>query len=676
MISPRQHIFGLGLTLEASGDAAHQNDDGLGLFSDIYDADVGCGDTDLECPGTESVSFNQNTDINSQIQPFITNETPRLPFDNSPDIQHQRAIRSESPRSPFDNSLDIQQNPVSRNEPPRTPFIKSPDIQQQPAIRNESPKFPFNNSWSIQQQPFTGNEPTSSPFNNYNPWGTQQQPIIIKETPDIQQQHFDGSQPLLGDLFADIWDLPSPSDPFWSHFPRRPFQTQTNNDTSNHETNLGAYSEYISGPRPFQTQTDNGNINHETSLGATNEYNPGFAGHAQIPQAQTYYANQDITHTTQPQQGNPHPISQDISSDTINELSALHPLQQYLAESTQQPHEPLQQVAGEGQWPVTNNAAILQRPVAKRLKTNDGNAAPGPRNVKVKEGKVVNPRTARRIELDPTQYYQPLTTTPQSWGTINPDGRHRFRYNGFGELKPGMTFTGDEILEYLYGTFPRTDNLEPNNPSLFIQCVPSDSNSRYPTTLSNKCRFADCPVKMRTIPSGHFRVAFDEQNDEKLDPYHCAGFVHLYCLERFCSFGSLAKYCNLVPDTRVLREGRNRMSITRDHSEFARLCMVYMEDSRHQDPHANGWEYKNTLCSLLTEEYLRLEARVRRATRERQGGNNIGVHRNDMELYAWGQENKLMLRSMAAQNRPKKRKRRSDEEDDDGNNGYEQGEYT
>lgn len=157
MTSPRQHIFGLGLTLEASGDAAHRNDDGLGLFSNIYDAGVDCGDTDPECPGTESVSFNQNTDINSQIQPFITNETPQLPFSSPQDIQQQPAIRSESPRSPFNNSLDIQQHPVSGNEPPMSPFTKFPDIQQQPVIRNESAKFPFNNSWSIQQQPFTGN---------------------------------------------------------------------------------------------------------------------------------------------------------------------------------------------------------------------------------------------------------------------------------------------------------------------------------------------------------------------------------------------------------------------------------------------------------------------------------------------------------------------------------------
>lgn len=631
MTSPNQILFGLGLTFEADGDAAHRNDDSLGWFGDIYDTGVGCDDTYPEFKGTESVSFNQNTDINSQIQPFVRSGIQIPPF-SSPDIQY----------------------PVSRNEPPRS---QSPYIQQQPVIKNESPKFPFNNSWSIQQQPFTKNYPTTYPFDNS--WGTQQQPIIIQESPEFpfnnpwnsQQQHFDvvndanGSQSLQDDLFSDQWDIPSPSDPFWSHFP----------------------------PRPFQTQTSDGNSKHETSLGANNEYNPGFAGNVQIHQTQTSYVNQDLTHTTQPQRGNPTPISQGISSDTIDDQSALYPIQRYLAASSQQSHWPLQRAGDGGQRPVTNDAPILQRPAIKRLKANNGNAAPGPGKARSKDGNI-NPRKARRIELDPTQYYQPLTTTPRSWGTINPDGRHRFRYNGFGELKPGMTFTSDEMLEYLYGSFPRADNLKSNNPSLFIQCVPSDSNSRYPTTLSSKCRFTDCPVRARTIPSGHFRVAFDEQNNGNLDPYHCAGYVHLYCLERLCSFSCLAKYCNLVPDTRVLREGRNRMSITRDHSEFARLCMVYMEDSRHRDPHADGWEYLKTLCSLLTEEYLRLEARVRRATRERQGGNNIGAHRNDMEVYAWGQENKMMLRSMAARERPGKRKRRTGEEHEDGNDGYEYGE--
>ncbi|OBT90235.1 hypothetical protein VE02_01241 [Pseudogymnoascus sp. 03VT05] len=691
MSSPKQHLFGLGLTLEADSDAAHANDDGLGLFGDTYDVGVGCGNTDPERQGTESVSFNQNIFINSQIQPLIRNETPRLPSNNSPDIQQRPVIRNESPRSPFDNSLDIQEDRALIQVPRSPPFIKSPDIQ-----------------------PFTGNGPAGSPFNNYDSYGTQQQPIIIKETPELrsdnswgnQQQHVDvvnatnGSQPLLGDIYNDVWDLPSPSDPIWSQFTQAPFQPQTNNDTSNHETIPGAYSEHIPeqpplqtqasngtsnqtnpgayiehnpGQAPFQTQTVISNSNHETNLGATNEYNPGFAENYQIPQAQTSYINQDISHTAQPQQGNPSPTSQGVSSDTINELSELHPLRQYLAHHSQPPHGSLKRVAGEEQFAVSNDAPISEWPAAKRLKTNNGNAAPVPhRKAKVKNG-AVNPRTARRIELDPTQYYQPLAQTPQSWGTINPDGRHRFNYNGFGELKPGMTFTSDEILEYLIGMFPRTDNLETNNPSLFIQCVPSDSNSRYPTTLSNKCRFTDCPVKMRTIPSGHFRVAFDEQNNENHDPYHCAGYVHLYCLERFCSFSGLAEYCNFVPDTRELREGRNRMSITRDHSEFARMCKVYMESSRQQDPHANGWEYRNTLCSLLTEEYLRLEARVRRATRERQGGNNIGVHKNDMELYAWGQEHKVLLRAMEAQNRPKKRKRRSDEEEEDRNDSYEHG---
>jgi hypothetical protein len=70
------------------------------------------------------------------------------------------------------------------------------------------------------------------------------------------------------------------------------------------------------------------------------------------------------------------------------------------------------------------------------------------------------------------------------------------------------------------------------------------------------------------------------------------------------------------------------------------MCRVYIEDAKYRDPHADGWDYRNTLCSLLTDEYFRLESRVRRRTRERLGGNNIGVHKNNMELYAQGEEKK------------------------------------
>ncbi|KFY41440.1 hypothetical protein V495_04932 [Pseudogymnoascus sp. VKM F-4514 (FW-929)] len=648
MIFPTLPPFGLGLVFEEEEEAVCQDNDYLelfgdpfelsgvdvgcrkdedvGLFSDAFDLEgVDCNDADFESQGTEGLDFNRNTDIDSKTQPSPINETPRP---DSQDIQQQTTVKSESPRSPFDNSLDIQQQPASN----------SPNIQQKPITWTESPKFPFDDSWSILQQPLKGNEPTGPPINNS--WGTQHQPIIIKESPefpfngtwDFQQQHFDatnganGPQSLQSDIFPYQWDIPSPTNSFWSHFP----------------------------PYPPQTEANNGNSNHGTNVGANNEYNPGFGGHIPIPQAQTSYASQYLMHAIRPLKVNQNPI-QDISGGT-------HPIQQNLTGYSQKSHGSLKRVSDGEYGPGSNDALQWQNHLAKRLKTSNEIAAPRPRKIKIKDGKI-NPRTARRIELDPTQYYQPLGRIPQSWGPTNSDGRHIFQYNGFGELKPGTTFTGTEMMEYLYGTFPRATDLQPNNPSLFIQCVPSDSNSRYPTTLSNKCRFTDCPVKTRTIPSGHFRVAFDEQNDANLDPYHCAGYVHLYCLERFCSFSCLAKYCNLVPDTRVLREGRNRMSIARDHGSFPRVCMVYMEDARHRDPHENGWEYRNTLCSLLTEEYLRLEARVRRATRERQGGNNIGVHRNDMELYAWGEENKVMLRAVAAQNRPKKRKRSSDDED-------------
>ena len=507
--------------------------------------------------------------------------------------------------------------------------------QIQLVTTNESQEFPFNNSWDIQQQYFDVNNETNGSRLVYGGY-RDDKPLFINDLEDYDQQPFNG---------GGKWDILSPSDPFWSQFLLHQGQTQTSN----------AY---------------------DTSLGVNNEYNSGFAGHVPIPQTHLSYVNRNLTCTIRPKQRNPSPVNLGRPVDIINKQPALVSIQQYIAEPWQQPQELLQPAKDDVL--IWQNRTEGQRPLAKRIKTYNGTAAPSSQNDKVaKEGRNSS-RAARRINLDPTLYYQPLTIAPRSWGTIRPDGSHMFQYNNFGELKPGITLTSSEMSEYLYGKFQLPDDDGSNNPCLFIQCVPSDSNSRYPTPLSSKCRFKDCPVKTHTIPLGHFRVAFDEQSNEYLDPYHCAGFVHLYCLERFCNFAALALYCNLVPDIRRLREERNRMAIIRDHAEFSRMCRVYIEDAKHRDPHANGWEYKNTLCSLLTEEYLRLESKARRKTRERQGGNNIGVHRNDMEMYAQGEEDKrLRLREMAAQKRLKNRKRGYDgheEEEDDSEDGDDYGE--
>jgi hypothetical protein len=65
---------------------------------------------------------------------------------------------------------------------------------------------------------------------------------------------------------------------------------------------------------------------------------------------------------------------------------------------------------------------------------------------------------------------------------------------------------------------------------------------RYPRGHeSTRCKFAQCPID-GSIRSGQIRVCISEFADprnEILDPYHNAGYTHLYCLEKFCNLPSL-----------------------------------------------------------------------------------------------------------------------------------------
>jgi hypothetical protein len=196
------------------------------------------------------------------------------------------------------------------------------------------------------------------------------------------------------------------------------------------------------------------------------------------------------------------------------------------------------------------------------------------------------------------------------------------------------------LVEYFYNMFPKSN--ERKVPRLLIQCTPADCAKRYPNPYSDRCRFKDCPVKGNTIYKGAFRVAFDEQADSRLDPFHCAGFAHLYCMERFLDFGELVRMCNIMADTRELKEGRNRMALTRDHPEFRKMCVQHLEKLRNGRPQDGcQWVYEETLGSKLTEEHLALEPANRQKKRALKGGNHIGSHRNDLVKYVQGEAAKV-----------------------------------
>ncbi|KAI9735382.1 MAG: hypothetical protein M1818_006577 [Claussenomyces sp. TS43310] len=276
-----------------------------------------------------------------------------------------------------------------------------------------------------------------------------------------------------------------------------------------------------------------------------------------------------------------------------------------------------------------------------------------------------NKRPANIETFNPSLFYEPLARTPTSWGSFNSLGQPIFRYNNFGELHPKDNFTPEQMIEYLYGD--PADN--PYKRTLWIQTTPSDSNRRYPYAGSDKCRYQNCPVLGRTIFRGSFRVAFDEHSgrilssshgdlsvvspasDRKTDPFHCAGFVHLYCLEQNTDFPLLCKHLDIQPDNRELPEGPNKMAISRDHVKLFDMVEKYKKASRP----GQLQNYEQTLCYQLTAYHLAHEPDCRRKLRQQQDGNHTGIHKGNLHLFRQGQDARRSEKTKALENKKRAR---------------------
>jgi hypothetical protein len=273
----------------------------------------------------------------------------------------------------------------------------------------------------------------------------------------------------------------------------------------------------------------------------------------------------------------------------------------------------------------------------------------------------VQKRTKRRAKVenfDPRLHYERIIEIPHPWLGMDIE----YQYNKYGELS-AETFTHNQIFEYLY-FHPRQAGL-----TLWIQTTPSDSKARYPNKNSSKCRFKDCPDKKKMIRKGFFRVAFDEHytSGRRLDPYHCAGFVHLYCLEKLCDFPALCQGRNVQPDDRRFPE-KNRMAITRDHEEMLEVVNTFI---RSPPAKSKPFNYEESLSYQLTKRHLELEPSVRQSTRSIRGGNHIGLHMGNVDKYATGEEQKWARKRLEPP-RPRKsskRKRTSNQEEEGSSNG-------
>jgi hypothetical protein len=152
--------------------------------------------------------------------------------------------------------------------------------------------------------------------------------------------------------------------------------------------------------------------------------------------------------------------------------------------------------------------------------------------------------------------YKPLPLSEnrpeRDWATA----RFNFEYQQY--IQPPMDglkkakLSADEIYDYIT-QFPN-EFLR-----IWIQRTPADSSRRYPSGPYDDCRFEECPNRVwankGTIEVGCYRVAFDEKHKKygknHVDPYDCAGYAHLYCMERFLDFPFICQVADVRVDDRV-----------------------------------------------------------------------------------------------------------------------------
>ncbi|KAM0279379.1 hypothetical protein ACHAQH_004644 [Verticillium albo-atrum] len=262
---------------------------------------------------------------------------------------------------------------------------------------------------------------------------------------------------------------------------------------------------------------------------------------------------------------------------------------------------------------------------------------------KAKRADIIPARQSKG-EINYAEYYDKLPETPAPWGGNDPL-RPKFQYMSQGMWKPNLSFTRDDLFEYISS---RHDAGAPL--TVWLQNCPAGSNARCPDRGTRQCRFRDCPASSRSILKGWWRVAFDEhpeQTGKDLDPFHCAGFMHLYCFEKCFDLVEMMSAFDVQPDTRNFeREQKNFMALTRDHVEILedvrnwragqeRKWQEWQDEmaTRGESGLARPLEREDHLWYVLTVAHMENESAARQSVRDQRGGSSIDKHQGDLDVY-------------------------------------------
>jgi hypothetical protein len=258
-------------------------------------------------------------------------------------------------------------------------------------------------------------------------------------------------------------------------------------------------------------------------------------------------------------------------------------------------------------------------------------------------------RTARiNVEANQSRKYKHMPLPHGNWESSN----YKFEYithGGLDEFK-SKSMSPQQIKEYIT-QYPSNDLV------LWLQVSPADTARRYASLPHSKCLFEKCPKRVwgdnGTIDVGHFRVAFDEKfkqhGNKAIDPFDCPGFVHLYCLERFCDFERICHDADVRVDTRVdLPREHTQAKWTMSGRPEAKVAKHFFKACRqgklretqmfkYYPVHESSKKLKpfgSTLGHALADTNIsnRTRSQIRQFTERKLTSNAFTIHMGNMEV--------------------------------------------
>ncbi|KAF2423760.1 hypothetical protein EJ08DRAFT_682030 [Tothia fuscella] len=328
-----------------------------------------------------------------------------------------------------------------------------------------------------------------------------------------------------------------------------------------------------------------------------------------------------------------------------------------------------------------SRAGLAKKPKRKDRSGEKPKTDCGRREARINRGtKGGSRRTTKVNDFDPRAVYEDVPhPMAGSWSTR---GNKTFTYNQANELSE-PTFSWYRLNEFIRQHPTQHEDQKHWKLSLFIQKGPADSTRRYHARHADKCRFKECPSYKYgfngTIMHGHMRVALDELSfthgdDETNDPFLCAGFVHLYCLERFLNLPEICRlpHIRVIADTRTLIKEPEQVNHARLQDKAAAVAMRFIRACKNQTT-GERWvqekDHTKTLNWAMQNEVMPQRSRT---VRMNKGASTLKQTTGDLEVAL--SNRRANYKKKATQKRARDESDDEDAEGDDDDNDDEEAE--